>query len=127
MKIWILIIHSTKRIIGHVGASLIKLSGSVFFWWNEAVKVTEATEVVEAVEVIDAAETLRHGKSSLRTLESRGSWIQLYFDVFKKLTSIEVAEAGEVKEAAEVTEAWKTITEDFRVIKVLEFSFILMF
>ena len=29
---------------------------SIFFWWNEAVKVIEATEVVEAVDVIEAAE-----------------------------------------------------------------------
>ena len=34
----------------------------------------------------------------------------------------EVAEADEVNEAAEVSKGSKITTEDFRVIKVLEFS-----
>ena len=33
---------------------MIQSSGSVVFWWNEAVEVIEATKVVEAVEVIEA-------------------------------------------------------------------------
>ena len=47
---------------------------------------------------------------------------------------MEVVEASGAKEADEVNEldcrgskAWKITTEDFRVIRVLEFSFILMF
>ena len=39
----------------------------------------------------------------------------------------EVAEADEVNEAAKVSKGSKITTEDFRVIQVLEFSFILMF
>ena len=37
---------------------MIQPSGSVFFWWNEAVKVINATEVVEAVEDIEAVEVI---------------------------------------------------------------------
>ena len=38
----------------------------------------------------------------------------------------EVAEADEINVAAKVSKAWKITTEDFRVIQVLEFSFILI-
>ena len=64
---------------------MIQPSGSVFlYWWIEAVEVIEATEVIEAVEVIEPIEVLRSGKSLLRSKESPGSWIQLYFDVLKR-------------------------------------------
>ena len=39
----------------------------------------------------------------------------------------EAAKADEVIEVDEVFKAWKITTKDFRVIQVLEFSFILMF
>ena len=39
----------------------------------------------------------------------------------------EAAEADEVNVADVVSKVWKITTEDFRVIQVLEFSFILMF
>ena len=42
------------------------------------------------------------------------------------MEATEVAEADEVNEAAEVSKGSKITTEDFRVIQVLEFSFILM-
>ena len=46
---------------------MIKPSGSVIFWKDEAVKVIEAMEVVEALEVIETAEVLGPGKSLQRT------------------------------------------------------------
>jgi hypothetical protein len=39
----------------------------------------------------------------------------------------EAAEADEVIEADVVSKVWKITTNDFRIIQVLEFSFILMF
>ena len=39
----------------------------------------------------------------------------------------EAAEADEVKQAVEVSKGSKITTEDFKVIQVLEFSFIWMF
>ncbi len=39
----------------------------------------------------------------------------------------EIGLSVEVVEGSEVAEVWKITTEDFRVIQVLEFSFILMF
>ena len=39
----------------------------------------------------------------------------------------EAAEADEVNEAGVVSKVWKITTKDFRVIQILEFSFILMF
>ena len=38
----------------------------------------------------------------------------------------ETAEADEVNEEDEVSKVWKITIDDFRVIQVLEFSFILM-
>ena len=39
----------------------------------------------------------------------------------------EVADAAEVNESGEVSMAWKITTEDFRIIRAFEFSFIFMF
>jgi hypothetical protein len=52
---------------------IIQPSGSVIFWWIEAVEVIEVTEVVEAVEVIEAGKVLRPGISLLMTAESSRS------------------------------------------------------
>ena len=75
-------IHSTKKTgFDHLGArDNPTITISIFFYWNEAVKVIEVTEVVEAAEVIEAAKVLRPGKS-LQGLP--GTWIQLYFDALK--------------------------------------------
>ena len=40
---------------------------------------------------------------------------------------VEASEAVESNEVNEAAEAWKIPNEDFRVIRVFEFSFILMF
>ena len=64
-------IPQKETCIGHFGARddpTIRIS--IFFWWNEAVKVIEAIEAVEATKVIESAEVLRPGKSLLRTSES---------------------------------------------------------
>ena len=45
----------------------------------------------------------------------------------KFIEATEVVEAVEVTEAAEVLRSGKSLNEDFRVIQVLEFSFISMF
>ena len=58
-------------------------------WWNRAFEAVEAIEAAEADEVNEVAEVLRPEKSLLRTPESWGSWIQLYFDVLKQKNIIE--------------------------------------
>ena len=41
--------------------------------------------------------------------------------------TVEAVEASEAAEADEVSKVWKITTDDFRIIQILEFSFILMF
>ena len=56
---------------------MIKSSGSVVFWWNEAVEVieaVEATEVIEAAEVQDGREITQYEKCKLSFSLKRHKW-----------------------------------------------------
>ena len=86
------------------------ISEKLDFWWSNPQKLA-------SIDYFSA--------SNDQTIRIRnffwGNW------ALEAVEASKVEQAAEVNEAAEVSKAWKITTEDFRVIKILEFSFILMF
>ena len=107
--------------------------------YDRDVEVDEAIEVAEAVEVNEAAKVLRPGKLLLRTSKSSRFFNSALFWYFERI--IFLVESWNIilnfstfsfrgcwgHWGCRGSKSWKISTKDFRVIRVLEFSFILMF